>query len=417
MPPTPTPQPNNKVHRIDLPLRLQALGTRLAGQPDAEGVMQRAVDLDRRTRDIAHRVGQQGLPSEQRAQLNLELASLQLEFDCLVAEALGEPRPEERARGALAQLSPEMRQHLAHLLRVSTEPQFYPLLELKAAEYIEQGRAFDQCASQFGFLDGLLLGPVEPRGALLLTHNGSLVQLSAPGVDQDPRARRFVYQNIYGGPAPTEGSLKLTHPVRLGEPLRSSRMATSPVRKLRLAVRPESWDRERETFRHVSVTLMRMRAPEPSQAKTMWGSSEAFVPSVNAKSVQLQRMEEAAKAPRAELRELVLRLADPSLGPCDAVHEAQILGLIIHLQSMQAELHDGGFKLDKVTAFVTDRGERCVCRQGHVSLERSGRPAVDLPSAHIGAQTLVRGAPVALLDTSGDIAAVLGDVVWIDIKR
>ena len=417
MPPTPTPQPINTPHRIDLPLRLQVLEARISGQANAEEVMQRAVELDRRTRDVAHRVGQQGLPPEQRAQLNLELASLQLEFDCMVAEALGEPRPEERCRGALAQLAPEMRQHLAHLLRVSTEPQFQTLLELKAAEYIEQGRAFDQVAAQFGFLDGLLLGPLEPRGGLLLTHNGSLVQLSAPGVDQDARSRRFVYQNIYGGPAPTEGSLKLTQPVRLGEPLRSSRMATSPVRKLRLAVRPESWDLERETFRHVSVTLMRIRAPEPLQTKTMWGSSEGFIPSVNAKSVQIQRSDEAAKGPRAELRELVLRLADPTLGPCDAVHEAQILGLILHLQAIQKEIHDGGHTLDKVAAFVTDRAERCVCLPRHIVLERSGRSPVEIPNAHLGTQTLVRGAPVALLDPRGDIAAVLGDIVWIDFKR
>ena len=304
-----------------------------------------------------------------------------------------------------------------------------PLLRMKAAEYIEQGRAFDQIAADFGFAEAHGLAELEPRGGLILTHNGSLLQVSAPGAGGDPRARRFVYQNIYGGKMPAEGTLKLTRPVQLGHKVRTKHMETSPVRKLRLAVRPDHWERQRETFRSLSQAL----APRPPPAgstpsKTLWGAHPDWHPTVVARSVQVRRadhqkkrVEQAASTARAELREHLLRLGDPDSPPDDPVLEADVLGLCMHLQRLRAELGEPGYALHDVIAFVTDRGERCCIHQqrGSVTatLERPAKSSVEIQDAGLVEQIIVRGAPVAIVDGSGTIAAVLGDVVWIQPRQ
>ncbi len=404
---------HKKPHRIELPLRLQGLRARIEGRPGADLALARATEMDRRAHEIAWRIGQPGLSADQRAQLNVELAGLRLELEDHIARAAGEPVDEalQRSRGAVAALDPAMRQHLAALLRVPCEPQFDALLEMKAAEYLEQGRAFDQVAAQFGFLDGVHLGPSESRGALILTHNGSLVQISAPGAGGDARARRFVYQNIYGGPVPSEGTMALVDPVRLGHPLRSNRMTTSAVRRLRLAVRgQEDWEQSRRTFTHVSSTLMRAR---PSSPKTMWGADPGWHPAVHRQSAQLVRATRDGRAAREELAELLTRFADPSQPACDAVLEAQIVGLMLHLQGLAVEAGEPGHPLRDVEVFVTDRGERCVVHPDKIRLERPSRPALEIEAASIGVQVIVRGAPLAILDGRGDILVALGDVVWI----
>ena len=50
-------------------------------------------------------------------------------------------------------------------------------------------------------------------------------------------------------------------------------------------------------------------------------------------------------------------------------------------------------------------------------LERPAKSSVEIQDAGLVEQTIVRGAPVAIVDGSGTIAAVLGDVVWIQPRQ
>lgn len=259
----PPPAVQVQPQRIGVPLRVEVLRRKLAGRPGGEELLRRVAEIERRMRDLTLHARHVAHGDSERARIGIDLVALRAEADALVANALGEPPP--RRGLALAALPPAMRRHLADLLGVSLLPGFYPLLELKAAEYIEQGRAFDEIAGAFGFLDGIHLGEAEVRGALVLTHNGSLVQLSASGAGAKPLARRYVYQSIYGGVVPSEGTLVLAAPVRLGQRMRSTAMETSAVRKLRLAVHAVPWREEREAFSRISSTLV--------SKSTMWGIS------------------------------------------------------------------------------------------------------------------------------------------------
>jgi hypothetical protein len=48
------------------------------------------------------------------------------------------------------------------------------------------------------------------------------------------------------------------------------------------------------------------------------------------------------------------------------------------------------------------------------TIERASRTPVTLGGVTVGDQIGVRGAPLALIDAGGSIAAVVGDVVWIE---
>jgi hypothetical protein len=131
-----------------------------------------------------------------------------------------------------------------------------------------------------------------------------------------------------------------------------------------------------------------------------------------ARSVQLQRderlrteIDKAGIEARAELREHLLRLADPELPPADAVLEADILGLCMYLQRLRCEVGEQDHRLDAVASFITDRAERCsFVRQGQelvCTIERASRTPVTLGGVTVGDQRVVRGAPLALVDAGG----------------
>jgi hypothetical protein len=314
---------------------------------------------------------------------------------------------------------------LAELLGVTPTPEYEALIALKAIEHHEQGCAFDQAASDFGFVSRDRLGEDEKRGALVLTMNGSLLQVSAPGADGRTRARRFVYQNIYGGRMPSEGTLELARAVSVGRKLRTKHMETSPVRKLCLAVRPEpvSWEHLRRTFDSMSLRMSVVAKP-----RTMWGASPGWHPTVVAQSVARQRNElsedraaQEVVGAREELREHLLRFADPHEAGGDPVLEADILGLCMYLQRHRGERGEPSFSLQHLAVFVTDRGERCSFEHErgrvHAVLERPAREPLHIPDAGLIEQAVARGAPVALVDAAGSIAAVLGDVVWIQARQ
>lgn len=407
-------------HRIERPLRLRWIERRLAGRPDAADAMRQALVLDARMHSIAAQAGRADLDAPERTELVVSLTRLRLELDTLVAgpgrPTFSEPPP----------LNMTLRVRLAELLGVPPTAEYEGLIALKAIEHHEQGCAFDLASKDFGFVSSDRLGEEEKRGALVLTMNGSLLQVSAPGADGRMRARRFVYQNIYGGRMPAEGTLELSRAVTVGKKLRTKHMETSPVRKLCLAVRPDavSPERMRQTFDSVSMAL----SVVPQRPRTLWGASPAWHPSVVARSIARERDQllddaggDSILGARQELREHLLRFADPHAGAADPVLEADILGLCMYLQRQRGERGEPCFPLQHLAVFVTDRGERCVFEHHrgrvHATLERPAREALHIPDAGLVEQAVARGAPVALVDAAGCIAAVLGDVVWIQPRQ
>lgn len=428
--------PRSAARRLDVPLRIEALKNRLAGKPEAQRVLERATAIETRVQELTARA-REAAASTGTASIATEVAVLRLELSVLLADALGEEAQAERAN-ALRTLDPSMRHHLAALLNVPADDRHHALLEVKAAEYLEQGRAFDDVAEQFGFVEATSLDADEPRGALVLTYNGSLLQLSAPGADGQRLARRHVYESIYGNTSiPSRGTLSLAASIRVGERVRTTVLNTSPVRRLRIATRPEEWDRDRQVVKRITMTFssrapgLSLAAPRPRPApepeppfRTIWGAKGAWFPTVVVPLVEAEREKRATTEERAELAALVRRLADPSRPAPDAADEAKIVGLALFLQQSRMDAGERGFDLPQLTSFSTERGERCVIeRDGDkkdappvLVLERPGGSPVRFAGAGLGAQHVVSGAPIVILHATGAIAAVLGDVAGVDAR-
>ena len=180
----------------------------------------------------------------------------------------------------------------------------------------------------------------------------------------------------------------------------------------------------RRTFDSMSLAM----SVVPHRPRTLWGASPGWHPTVVAQSVAREREElsddRAARAvlgAREELREHLLRFADPHIAGGDPVLEADILGLCMYLQRQRGERGEPCFPLEHLAVFVTDRGERCSFehQRGRVDaiLERPSREPLLIRDAGLIEQAVARGAPVALVDAAGSIAAVLGDVVWIQARQ
>ena len=431
--------PQAGARRLDVPLRIEALKKRLAGKPEAQRVLERATAIEQRVQELTARAREAG--SQGSSSFATEVAVLRLELGALLEDALGEEAQAERAH-ALRSLDPSMRHHLAALLNVPADDRHHALLEVKAAEYLEQARAFDDVAEQFGFTEATSLEIDEPRGALVLTYNGSLLQLSAPGADGARLARRHVYESIYGNRSiPSRGTLSLVAPIRVGERVRTTVLNTSPVRRLRIATRPEEWDRDRQVLKRITMTFSsrapglaasaasveaaRARSAEPEPPfRTIWGAKGAWFPTVVVPLVEAEREKRATTEERAELAALVRRLADPTRPAPDAADEAKIMGLVIFLQQSRVEAGERGYGLEEIRWFSTERGELCkVEREGDkkdapavLVLERPGAAAVRFQGAGLGAQRAAAGAPIVLIHPNGAIAAVLGDVARIEAR-
>jgi hypothetical protein len=433
--------PRSGARRLEVPLRIEALKKRLAGNPDAQRVLDRATAIEQRVQELTARAREAG--SQGSSSYATEVAVLRLELSAVLADALGDEAHVERAN-ALRALDPSMRHHLAALLNVPADDRHHALLEVKAAEYLEQARAFDDVAEQFGFTEATGLEIDEPRGALVLTYNGSLLQLSAPGVDGAKLARRHVYESIYGNRSiPSRGTLSLAAPIRTGERVRTTVLNTSPVRRLRIATRPEEWDRDRQVLKRITMTFSsrtpglaaeagraaleagRARPVEPEQPfRTIWGAKGAWFPTVVVPLVEAEREKRANNEERNELAALVRRLADPSRPAPDAADEAKIMGLVLFLQQSRVDLGERAFGLDEIRSFFTERGEVCEVERDAekkdaptvLVLQRPGAAAVRFKGAGLGAQRLAAGAPVVIIHPNGAIAAVLGDIARIDAR-
>lgn len=391
---------------IDFPLRLRALAH---ADPAAAT---RVLALDRKLQTLARRASKASV-AEQKKLLS-EMMELRIEIDALIATTLGQPLPTGAEGSALSRVPDHVRGQLAKLLGVPLRPEFLAVLDRKAAEWIEQGRAFDEIASEFGFATADTLAPRDPRGALALTYNGSLVQISAP--KDDAGTRRFIYQSIYVNSIPSEGTLELKEAIRIDGRLRSTAMDTSTVRKLRVATRKGvPWERERRTFHRISTILT--PAPSALQAispRTLWGASTGYVPALGQSDLDAgrrardhQRIDEARRAARVELAALLEKLASPAKRRATA--DVEVLGLCLHLQALEIERGRKGHELEDIRAIETDRGER-VLVSTELRLIRPGRNDRTLPLDALGDQQIVVGAPLVLLDAEGSVIAILGDV-------
>jgi len=402
--------PDSGPRPLDFPLRLRALARK------DPAVAARALTLDRELQLIARRAGA-AREGAARRRLMHEMMELRVQIDALVAATLGQPLPTGGEESALARVPPHVREQLAKLLGVPLRPEFYPVLDKKAEEWIEQGRAFDEVASEFGFVEASTLSTREPRGALLLTYNGSLVQISSA---KDDGNRKFIYQSIYTNSIPSEGVLRLNEAVRIDGRMRSTAMDTSTVRKLRIATRPGvPWERERRTFDRISTIL----TPPPSLLQavpksTIWGVASGFLPAMGKSEIDAGRLsrdhariDEARRAARVELGAALDKLASPDKR--SATLDVEVVGLCLHLQALEIERGRVGHELDDVTSIETDRGERVSVSAEGLRVTRPGRRDKTLPRTALGDQQLVVGAPLVLLDGEGAVIAILGDVVTV----
>ena len=398
---------------IDFPLRLRALARKDAA------VAARALSLDRELQIVARKAGTAKSDGE-RKRLVSDMMELRIQIDALIATTLGQPLPTGAEGSALARVPDHVRAQLAKLLGVPLRTEFYPVLDRKAEEWIEQGRAFDEIAAEFGFEPGDALAPRDPRGALALTYNGSLVQISAP--KDDSGTRRFIYQSIYVNSIPSEGTLKLKETITIDGRLRSSAMDTSTVRKLRVATRRGvSWERERRTFDRISTILT--PAPSVLQAiprHTLWGAASGFLPAMGQSAIDAARaaregtrIDEARRAARVELGAMLEKLASPDKRR--ATIDVEVLGLCLHLQGLEIERGRTGHELVDVTSVETDRGERLVIGED-IRVVRPGRRDKTFPLTALGEQQLVIGAPLVVLDEEGSVVAILGDVTLITAR-
>ncbi|GAC1589639.1 MAG: hypothetical protein NVS3B20_16790 [Polyangiales bacterium] len=383
--------------------------------------MARLTDLDQKIQILARTLGAGDCSADARDQRVKELTDLSAEFDALATAAGMDLRG-----SAFEKLAQPMQQQLARLLGVPLRPEFYWLLERKAEEYHEQGIAFDRVASEFGFEEGCALGRHERRGALVLTHNGSLIQLSAPDATHLANARRdYIYQSIYRNGFPAEGTLTLLEAVQRNAPLMASKLNTSPVRKLRLATTSGNGGCDRKTFARISVAL----APSALPSRPVdWGAAREWFPAVRAKSIaqcelEVERLhiDRLGDVARLQLRDLIVSFGNRSKDKRHTL-DVDILGLCIYLQRLRIERGVRGFFFHDIETVVTDRGERITAcgspkpafaekNAGLLRVDRLGKATEFYQGASLGDQRIAVGAPIALLDEGGSIAAILGDVV------
>lgn len=407
-PPAPPAHPADPTaRRLDHAARLRLVAKRLEGHPRAVEVLKKATELEARVCAAAANARRAPALSPERITLLEQAVELRLELDSLIAFELGDALPTDRP-SALGQLPAGLDARLAELLGVPVSPRTRPVLESFAGDWIENGRAFDEVTTAFGFVEAPSLLVGEPRGALVLTHHGSILQLSAP-IDHHA-ARRFVYQSVYANDrVPAEGTLTLRELVRAGHALRADALCTSKLRKLRVAPRgdgrdDDGWRRDRQTFARISMvcTPSPLLGPRP----TAWG----LLPEIPTKTPTSSRR-------RGMLAELAEKLKGST--PGRSTVDVEIVGLCLDLQRDRIEAGEPAFALDDVAAFGTERGEQCALFHEvegvRLVLVRPGEAPIELRRADLGGQKIVRGAPLALLGAGGRVIAQLGGVG--DVRR
>ncbi|MBK6519617.1 MAG: hypothetical protein IPM79_34720 [Polyangiaceae bacterium] len=466
-------------------LRVQALKNRLLHHPNGERMFEYASTLDGWIHEWARYAARKDLPGEERSRALSMLSSMRRDFNALVAEADAyDPEPHSRRSAfgtALDELTDDEKLALSQILGVPYERQYRPLFEVKAAEYLEQDALWNQITEESGFVDTTTLLAEEAKSAVILTYSGSILLVSAP-IEAKNFRRRYVYQSIYAGHLPTEGTLGLLEAIRKNRPVSGTRIKTSPVRKIRISreARPE-WDRNKETFYRLHRTLndaatpgalvlappsspgapapLEARAPdaarpapprpepapgldpvagaaradgntlvegtpasvlaaksdppEATASKSAKILSSNRIPSVFVQVLHTERQRDHVKkleeTARAELRTLLAKLID-AVGERDHGLEAEIIGQVMHLQRLAMERGELSIPPQELARFETENNDTCSALPEALAVGKVGAPVSTIKGAHFGAQTIVRGAPVAILATDASLFAVLGNV-------
>ena len=120
----------------------------------------------------------------------------------------------------------------------------------------------------------------------------------------------------------------------------------------------------------------------------------------------VKKLEETA---RAELRTLLAKLID-AVGERDHGLEAEIIGQVMHLQRLAMERGELSIPPQELARFETENNDTCSALPEALAVGKVGAPVSTIKGAHFGAQTIVRGAPVAILATDASLFAVLGNV-------
>ncbi|NUP12424.1 MAG: hypothetical protein HOW73_40785 [Polyangiaceae bacterium] len=462
-------------------LRVQALRKRLLHHPNGERVFEYASTLDGWIHEWARYASRKDLPTEERTRALSMLSSMRRDFNALLAEAdaydPGPPSKRAEYGTALDELGDEEKLALAQILGVPFERQYRALFEVKAAEYLEQDALWNEITEDSGFVDTTTLLSEEAKSAVVLTYSGSLLLVSAP-IEAKNFRRRYVYQSIYAGHLPTEGSLGLLESIRRNRPVAGTRIKTSPVRKLRVSrdARPE-WERYRETFFRLHRTLNEAATPgglvlapvaspndvragdratkasaeapvrpaeaeaaspklaqtlvegtpagvlgakpsdeppaRPQQRSGVAITSDNRIPSVFVQVLHNERQRDHVKkleeTARAELRTLLARLIDTA-GERDHTLEAEIIGQVMYLQRLAVERGELSISPHELVRFETENNDTCTAITEGFTIGKLGALPNNVKGSHFGAQTIVRGAPVAILCADASLFAVLGNV-------
>lgn len=456
-------------------LRVQSLKKRLTGHPNAERLYEYASLLDGWIHEWARYASKPGLREDERMRAVNMLASMRRDFNALLAEVDAHDHADGGAASsfgtALDSLGPDARFALAQILGIQYEPRYRDLFEVKAAEYLEQDALWNAITAEDELVEAGWMPADSSQAAVILTYSGSLLLVSSPTEAKQFR-RQYVYQSIYAGHVPTEGSLGLLEPVRVNQPVVGTRIKTSPVRKLRVSSGPEGWEQRRATFQRLHRTLNGVITPHtgggfagpppgaappagatkvsatplpgaslfeadrgtppdgfpvascvsappaqpsapPAKPATKDSRKDTGIPSVFVQVLHAERQRESVRklesTARAELRTLLARLIDTA-GDGDHVLEAEILGHVLYLQRLAMERGELNAGPSEVLRLDTENNDQCVATADGLSVGKRGSTAQHVAGASFRNQIVVRGAPVAVMLNDGSLFAVLGNV-------
>jgi len=314
-------------------------------------------------------------------------------------------------RSPFLSLTADARDAIERKLGVTYAPATAVELDRAATRYVEQGHAFQRIADLEGFAHVDALAIDDGRAAIVLTVTGSIVLIGAP---EPPKGRRrFVYQSIRGDGAPREGTLRLLEPIRVGHPIVGSRLKSSPVRTLGAAMRTAEWDDERRTLSTLTATLGRMDGG-PLRKIEIGGVRSVFVQDERTRRKHAD-LDQAIERAEGELSVLLERLvASPAH---DDALEAETVGTALYLGRLVLERGQDGAPEAQVARLETVSGETCVFLANAIDLHRPGAPPQRIPGGNIAGGEVVTGAPLALLDHSGSLVAILSRVRRLELKR
>ncbi|MCA9669000.1 MAG: hypothetical protein KC503_25570 [Myxococcales bacterium] len=393
------------------PLQLESMRRRMPETPRTHELLRKLHHARENLDAVVYALSSRELADDRRSHLLDILARHQEALDETLGEFGVAPRPGDRdPLWHYHQLDPATRKHLAAILGVPEEPAFYPVLEIKAEEYLAQLQAFDAITEEAGFRERPRLSTAARRGAVALTLSGSLIQISAPSPEG---SRRYLYQNIYGNAHPPEGVLVLDRDVEVGERIRSVELTTSPVRELRVAGRRMSWKAQSHTFERLSRTFTSLASRS---------SSDLAVAALGAVGQARFNPEAAERVLRQECGESFesferLRYFWNS-GETAARErdEAELLTLCLFLQTAARELGFQARSFAEADEVVTVDGKRYAIDADRRQITRlpsgGGGLEVVYVDVSLGRQLFTSRAPIALIGADGKLLDVIGPVAY-----